>query len=107
MLHEPGGVRLAPMYDLVSTGVYTDLNTDLALSIGDTFDPAAIGIAQWSDLAYDLRLNLRAFERLRGQLAELVPSRAGQLIDQAHAEKWHNPTLDEIAALIATRATQL
>lgn len=107
MLHEPGGIRVAPMYDLVSTGVYPDLDTDLALSIGDTFDPAAIGIAQWSDLADDLGLNLRAFERLRGRLAELVPSRAAQLIDQAHAEKWHSPTLDQITTLIAIRATQL
>jgi hypothetical protein len=74
---------------------------------GDVFDPAAIGAAEWSDVAYDMRLQPRAFERLRGQLANLVPKRAAKLIEVAHAEGWHSPSLDDIAGLIATRAAQL
>ncbi len=107
LLHEEGGVRLAPMYDVLSTGVYPDLNTDLALSIGDAFDPAEIGAAQWSDLAYDLRLNPRAFERLRGELAQLVPARSKHLLEELSAEGWHRPILDEIVKLINRRAGQL
>jgi serine/threonine-protein kinase HipA len=107
LLHEEGGVRLAPMYDVLSTGVYPDLNADLALGIGDAFDPAEIGVARWSDLAYDLRLNPRAFERLRRQLAELVPARAEQLSQEAHAERWHRSSLDEIVKLTDRRAEQL
>lgn len=107
LLHEPGGVRLAPMYDLVSTGVYPNLNTELALSIGDVFDPNEIAAAQWSDLAYDLRLNPRAFESVRRQFGELVPAQAAQMIEEARAERWHSPILDEIASLIVRRATQL
>jgi serine/threonine-protein kinase HipA len=107
LLHEEGGIRLAPMYDVLSTGVYPDLNADLALGIGDAFDPAEIGVARWSDLAYDLRLNPRAFERLRRQLAELVPARAEQLSQEAHAERWHRSSLDEIVKLTDRRAEQL
>jgi serine/threonine-protein kinase HipA len=107
LLQEPGGVRLAPMYDIVSTGVYPDLNQELALSIGDEFDPAKTGAGQWSDLAYDFRLNPRAFERQRRQLARLVPTQARELADQARAEGWHRPILDEILVLIAQRAEQL
>lgn len=107
LLHEPGGVRLAPLYDLVSTGVYGDLNSDLALSIGDEFDPTSIGASQWSDLAYDLRLNPRAFERLRRRQAELVPAQAQVLIQEARDGGWHCPILNEISKLIELRAEQL
>lgn len=107
LLHERGGVRLAPLYDLVSTGVYHGLSTELSLGIGDTFDPDGIGVAQWSDLAYDLRLNVRAFGRLRAELAETVPLRARQLIAVAEAEGWHSPTLDQVVALIVARAARL
>jgi serine/threonine-protein kinase HipA len=107
LLHEDGGVRLAPMYDVLSTGIYPDLNADLALSIGDAFNPAEIGVAQWSDLAYDLGLNPRAFERMRRQLAELVPAQADQLSQEAHADGWHRSSLDEIIKLTARRAEQL
>ncbi|MHB1537451.1 MAG: HipA domain-containing protein [Solirubrobacteraceae bacterium] len=107
LLHEPGGVRLAPLYDIVCTGAYADVNPELALAIGDELDPERVGAGHWSDLAYDLDLNPRAFERARGDLARLVPARAAELRDEARAAGWHRPILDEIVEIAGRRARRL
>lgn len=107
LLHQPGGVRMAPLYDLVCTGAYRELSTELSLAIGDEFDPAKIGAAQWSDLAYDLRLQPRAFERLRAELAVVVPAEANALREQARQEGWHHRTIDAVVAQIETRSKRL
>jgi serine/threonine-protein kinase HipA len=107
LLHEPGGVRLAPMYDIVCTGIYQDVNQVLALSIGDELDADKIGVAHWIDLAFDFRLNSRAFEGRRRALASIVPSHARELAKEARANGWHQRTLDDICQLIEHRARQL
>jgi hypothetical protein len=84
LLHEPGGVRI----EMSSI-------------------PAGWGAAELSDLAFDFRLNPRAFERERARLASSVPSEAVKLAAQAQAEGWHRPILETIVELIRKRATQL
>ena len=39
LLHVRDGVRLAPLYDLVSTACYPELSTTLAISVGDELNP--------------------------------------------------------------------
>ena len=107
LLHVEGGVRLAPMYDVMSTAVYPQLNGDLALGIGDEFDPGKIGATQWTDLASDMGLNDAAFEAERVRLGELVLAEASKLAEEARAAGWHRPTLDAIRRVIAARARQL
>lgn len=107
LLHVPGGVRLAPLYDIVCTGAYPNLNTDLSLSIGGELEPGKIGPAHWSDLAYDFRLRPTAFERIRAQLATAVPAEARTLRHQARDQGWHDSVIDAIMDSIAARAKQL
>ncbi len=107
LLHGDGGVRLAPLYDLVSTSAYPDLDTTLALSIGDELDPNAISSIHWSDLADDLGLNQRAFELTRRRLAARIAEEAATLHEQAHRESWHHSCLDRILTTIAERRERL
>jgi serine/threonine-protein kinase HipA len=107
LMHERSGIRLAPLYDVVCTGVYPELNTELALSIGDEFDPLKIGATELSDLAYDFRLQPRAFEQARRRLAATVPREAATLANDARAQGWHRPVHDTIVELIGLRAEQL
>lgn len=106
LLHQPGGVRLAPLYDIVCTGAYPELSTELSLGIGDEFDPEKIGAAQWSDLAYDLRLRPSAFEQLRTELALEVRAVADELQAQARDEGWHHAVIDAIVAHVQQRSEQ-
>lgn len=107
LLHEPEGVRLAPLYDIVATAAYPHLGRELALAIGDELDPDRIGAAHWSDLAHDYGLQPRAFEQARSALAERTLEAARALRDEARAEGWHHPVVDTIVETIAARAAQV
>jgi serine/threonine-protein kinase HipA len=107
LLHVGDGVRLAPLYDVVSTAVYPDLSTELSLSVGDELDPDAITQIHWSDLANDFGLRVGAFERVRHQLAKRVTAEASGLQVQARAEGWHHPCIDAIVDVIEARAVRV
>jgi serine/threonine-protein kinase HipA len=107
LLHLPGGVRLAPLYDVVSTSAYPHLGTTLALAIGDELDPSRIGAAQWSDLAADFGLHPGAFEQARGALADTTLAEARALRDEARTEGWHHPVVDAIVETVTARAEQV
>ncbi|MBJ7328518.1 MAG: type II toxin-antitoxin system HipA family toxin [Solirubrobacteraceae bacterium] len=104
LLHQAGGVRLAPLYDLVSTAVYPDVNQDLALAIGDVFAPNVISQTEWTDFAADLRFSDRFFVRWRDRFAERVRTAAPALRNRARDEGWDAPVLDEIVDVVETRA---
>jgi serine/threonine-protein kinase HipA len=107
LLHVRDGVRLAPLYDVVSTAAYPELSTELALSIGDELDPDAITSIHWSDLAIDFGLNAGAFERVRRELRERVAAEASRLRDEARAQGWHHPCVDMILDVIAARGPRV
>jgi serine/threonine-protein kinase HipA len=106
LLHVRDGVRLAPLYDVVSTAVYPDPSTELSLSVGDELNPDAITSIHWSDLADEFGLNAKAFERVRGQLVDRVATEARRLRDEAHAESWHHPCINTILDVIAARGAR-
>ena len=91
LLHQNGRVRLAPAYDLVSTASYPDLNRELALAIGDEFDPDNVGSAEWDDFGAELHLSKTAFRPRRMRLTKLVRDRATALRETSLRERWHDP----------------
>jgi serine/threonine-protein kinase HipA len=107
LLHVDGGVRLAPLYDLVSTAAYPELSTELSLSIGDELDPDAIAHVHWLDLAYDFGLEPTAFERERRELAERIGAEAATLRERALAEGWHHECIDATLDTIAARSPRV
>jgi serine/threonine-protein kinase HipA len=107
LLHIRDGVRLAPLYDVVSTAAYPELSTELSLSVGDELDPDAITQVHWQDLAIDFGLNPGAFARVRRQLVDRVAAEAPRLRDKARAEGWHHPCIEEILDVIAARAQRV
>ncbi|WP_445152817.1 HipA domain-containing protein [Baekduia sp. Peel2402] len=104
LLHVEDGVRLAPLYDVVSTAVYPDLNQDLALGIGTAFAVEELNPLAWSDFAEDLGLRPVAFERRRRQLAGRVLLEAAALRVVAREEGWWAPVVDAVVDVIETRA---
>jgi serine/threonine-protein kinase HipA len=106
LLHVGGGIRLAPMYDAVSTAAYPDLSPQLAMAIGDELDPTKISVVHWGDLAVDFGLNLSAFERVRTKLAGTVVEEAEALAGIAHEDGWHDPVIDGIREVITERSEQ-
>lgn len=107
LLHAEDGVRLAPLYDVLSTAVYPDLSPKLSLSVGDELNPDTITQIHWSDLADDFGLRAGAFELVRRQLVTRVRTAAHRLREQARAEGWHHPCIDAILDVIEHRAARV
>jgi serine/threonine-protein kinase HipA len=107
LVHTRDGVRLSPLYDVVSTAAYPDLGTELALSIGDELNPDAVTSIHWSDLADDFGLNTGAFARVRRELLDRVLIEAPRLRDEARAAGWYQPSIDSILAVITARGTRV
>lgn len=107
-VHEPDGrVRLAPLYDLVCTAAWPDVDTALAISIGDEFDPEEITTISFADLADDLGLNPTTYGRRVPGQAEKIATAALDLRSAAKAEGWFHPTIDAICDTTSARAQQL
>ncbi|HYB24236.1 MAG TPA: type II toxin-antitoxin system HipA family toxin [Solirubrobacteraceae bacterium] len=106
LLYTQEGIRLAPLYDVVSTEIYPELDRKLALAIGDELNPDAITSIHWSDLADDFSLNRRAFAGARRRLAERTATEARALADQARIEGWHEKSIDAILAVIEARVVR-
>jgi serine/threonine-protein kinase HipA len=108
LLHEEGGrVRLAPLYDVACTAAYPELHRDLALSIGDVFDPEQIGETEWDDLGIDLGLGGAAFRKRRRAFTGQVLAAGSSLREEALRDGWHDPVIDAILDVISQRARRV
>ena len=107
LLHVRDGVRLAPLYDVVSTAAYPELSTELALSVGDELNPDRITSIHWSDLADDFGLNAKGFERVRRELLDKVAVEASRLRNEARAQGWHDPCIETILDVIVARGPRV
>ena len=97
------GPRLAPLYDVVSTAVY-DVTPRMAMSIGGVTDPDAVDEAAWRRTARDCAVNGPLLVRDLRALAVRVRECAEAVARTALAERWHRPVIDEIRAVIDSRA---
>lgn len=107
LIHGADGVHLAPLYDVVCTAAYPQLDRHLAISIGDELDPDSITRIHFADLAEDFSLNATAFERELRQLSERVATEGSSLRTEAIEEGWHHPCVDRILEVIESRVQRV
>jgi serine/threonine-protein kinase HipA len=107
LLYEPGtGVRLAPLYDVVSTAVYPELTDQMAMSIGGVSDPRGVGMEAWVRLAEECELS-RGIAPVIRRRTEAVMKSAEALRKQITFDGRHAEVIDGIIEVCRTRATQL
>jgi serine/threonine-protein kinase HipA len=105
LLYDPAvGPRLAPLYDVVSTAVY-NVTPKMAMLIGGEDDPMAVTEEAWRRTAAECALNEPLLLREIRELATRTRACAAAMAATAQAEGWHQPVIDEIRAVIDTRAT--
>jgi serine/threonine-protein kinase HipA len=107
LIHGEQGTHLAPLYDIVCTAAYPQLDTHLALSIGGELDPDSITSIHFTDLAEDFSLSATGFERQRRDLSERVAIQASLLRDEALEQGWHHPCIERILDVIASRVPRV
>ncbi len=107
LLYDPAvGVRLAPLYDLVSTQVYENSEPALAMRIGGAEDPTKVDMAAWRRLGEDVGIGAE-LTTLITERTQRILACADALAATAKAEGWHQPVIDRIVALANERAGQL
>lgn len=107
LLYDPvAGVRLAPLYDLVSTQVYERSEPALAMRIGGIDDPAQVDMEAWRRLGKEAGTGAE-LATLVIERTERILACAEALAATARAEGWHRPVIDRIVALMRRRAAQL
>lgn len=81
---DPGGLSMAPAYDLVCCLVYTEerISDTLAMAIGDNFDATAFTAYDWALMASECRLNPRLVSRELKQLADKIVKAWPALLQQ-------------------------
>jgi serine/threonine-protein kinase HipA len=100
------GVRLAPVYDVVSTAVYPDVTDRMAMAIGGVTDPNAVDLQAWVRLAEECELGRGIGAIIRRRTAALL--RAVALWqDEGFDQGWTSEAIEPIVDVCRRRASQL
>jgi serine/threonine-protein kinase HipA len=107
LLYDPEtGVRLAPLYDVVSTAVYDDLTPRLAMAIGGEDDPSQVDLLCWERLGAESGLGGALPRFVQRWSSEILAATEACLRD-AEREGWSHPVLEAIADVCRERARRL
>lgn len=107
LLYDPTtGVRLAPLYDVVSTAVYDDLTPRLAMAIGGESDPSRVDLLSWERLGAESGLGGALPRFVQRWSSEILAATEACLRD-AEQEGWSHPVLEAIADVCRERARRL
>jgi serine/threonine-protein kinase HipA len=107
LLYQPDlGVRLAPLYDIVSTAVYPDVTERMAMRIGGVDDPSQVDMDAWRRLGEECGFG-SGIVQLTRRRARTILRNVEHWQQQARVEGWHRPVIDAIAELCRERAARL
>jgi len=89
--------RLSPLYDIVSTVYYPELNREMAMKIGGEYSSEKVKPRDFDQLAEEAGLG-KALARLR------IPQVAEKILDSLAKVEIAHPVAEKVAALIRQRA---
>lgn len=104
LLYDSRAPSLAPLYDLVSTAIYDELTTRLAMSIDGATHLEEVDTKAWKRLAAETGFAPRFLAQRMRPFVALVLESAGELAKQ---EQHADPVVAEIVAGIEKRAGDL
>lgn len=97
MLAAPGGMRLAPFYDLMCTRVYAGLGAGFAFQIGDEYEPGKLEKSHVTRLAESLEVKPRYLESIASDMARAVVETVPAVVHEM------TPLLDHGETVLAKR----
>ena len=104
LLYQNNSVNLAPAYDLLSTGIYSQLNKKMAMKIGGKYEPNAVLLRHWYRLVPDVAAAKRDLRQRLLAMARDCVQQAKILTEQCHREGLSNGVFARICNTIAARA---
>lgn len=106
LLYVDRSVELAPAYDVVSTAVYPQHATKLAMRIGGEYRPERVARRHWERLIDEAGFG-RAYLRRIARLAERALDAIREACDEVRRDGWGSPVLDQIKGVVAERAARV
>lgn len=107
LLYQPGGVTLAPFYDLLATVAYPDLSAKLAMKIAKRATLEEIGSTAWPEFAEDVGLGAPFVRKRVIELAEAVIAKAQVVVENPAMTGLDTGALTNYATLIVSRAERV
>ena len=96
---------LAPFYDLVCTGIYPALSSQLAMGIGRAFNPSDINTKAWEEFAETsgMRSSKPVLETLK-KMAVAIPGKVNEVANKMAEQYGGNPVYGELVEKITERS---
>ena len=101
------GPRLAPFYDLLSTAIYPNLSSKVAMKIGGEYRPDWIAVRHWEQLANDIGVNTKIIHQNLKKMSEKIIVEAEALKACFSKEHGENDGVNKVFRLIHTRAKKV
>lgn len=102
-LYEQGKPRLAPAYDLLSTTVYPELSSKMAMKIGGKYRPEDILVRHWHRLVPDTATARNNIEKALADMAEKILQEAEGLKADLQKDGIVSSIFDSIISIIKKR----
>jgi serine/threonine-protein kinase HipA len=97
----PDEIRLAPLYDLICTGIYEGINEKLAMKIGGENRTSWIRSRHWERMANNVGIQAKYVLRTVKDMAKRVISEADAVASEQQAIWGDAPILSRIVEIIA------
>jgi len=101
------GPRLAPFYDLLSTAIYPNLSSKIAMKIGGEYRPDWIAARHWQRLAGDIGVKTKMIHQTIKKMSEKIVVEAEALKESFGKEYGENDGVNEVFRLIHSRAEKV
>jgi serine/threonine-protein kinase HipA len=99
--HKP---ELAPAYDLLSTAIYPDLSSKMAMKIGGKYEPDDVFLRHWHRLIPDTKAAQSAMNKQLKTITESTIENALVLKETLEAKGLRSPVFADICQVIEDRA---
>jgi serine/threonine-protein kinase HipA len=103
LIYGADGTKLAPLYDLLSTAIYPDLTSNMAMKIGGHYEFMDVLPRHWERFAKDAGLSAPQVRRRVLDLAHRLPIAAEKLCVDFTARGIGRPVIEEIIGLVRDR----
>lgn len=106
-LHKQGKPSLAPAYDLLSTAIYPDLGSKMAMKIGGKYEPEEVFPRHWHRLIADTATAKKNLEKTLSEMSATVLREAEKLKNDLKKDGITSPIFDSIISVIKQRGERL
>ena len=101
------GPRLAPFYDLMSTAVYPQLATRMAMKIGSENRPEWIIERRWRAFSEEIGVNFRLVQKRLNDVSRTILAEAGQVANQLQEQYGECDIYQAIIGVINDRCQKI